>query len=95
MTETIRADIVAINPGSTSTKISLYRGAEEILTENISHQIEDLARFNKASDQDLYRMEIIVRVLREKNVDLSGIKSVVGRGGLVRPIEGGTYIVND
>ena len=95
MTDKIKADIVAINPGSTSTKISLYQGSQEILTENISHQIEDLARFNKASDQDLYRMEIIVRVLREKNVDLSGIKAVVGRGGLIRPIEGGTYTVND
>jgi butyrate kinase len=95
MTEKIKIDIVAINPGSTSTKISLYQGNEEILTETITHQIEDLARFNKSSDQDLYRMEIIVRVLREKNVDLSGIKAVVGRGGLIRPIEGGTYVVND
>ncbi len=95
MTEKIKADILAINPGSTSTKISLFNGAEEVLTENIGHKIEDLARFNKASDQDLYRMEIIVRVLREKNVDLTGIKAVVGRGGLIRPIEGGTYYVND
>jgi len=95
MTEKIKADILAINPGSTSTKISLFNGSEEVLTENIGHKIEDLARFNKASDQDLYRMEIIVRVLREKNVDLTGIKAVVGRGGLIRPIEGGTYYVND
>jgi butyrate kinase len=95
MTEKIKADILAINPGSTSTKISLFKGTEEVLTENIGHKIEDLARFNKASDQDLYRMEIIVRVLREKNVDLTGIKAVVGRGGLIRPIEGGTYYVND
>jgi butyrate kinase len=73
----------------------LFRDTEEILTETINHKIEDLARFNKASDQDLYRMEIIVRVLREKNVDLSQIKAVVGRGGLIRPIQGGTYTVND
>jgi len=95
MTDKIIADILAINPGSTSTKVSLFKGKKEILTENINHKIEDLARFNKASDQDLYRMEIIVRVLREKNVDLSHIKAVVGRGGLIRPIKGGTYIVND
>jgi butyrate kinase len=95
MAERIIADILVINPGSTSTKVSLFKDSEEILTENISHKIEDLARFNKASDQDLYRMEIIVRVLREKNVDLSQIKAVVGRGGLIRPIEGGTYSVND
>ena len=87
--------ILAINPGSTSTKISLFEGDKEILTENIKHKIEDLARFNRASDQDLYRMELIVQVLREKNVPLDRIKAVVGRGGLVRPIEGGTYIVTE
>jgi butyrate kinase len=91
----VNANILVINPGSTSTKISLFKDESELMTETINHKIEDLSRFNKASDQDLYRMEIIVRVLREKNVDISGIKAVVGRGGLVRPIEGGTYTVND
>jgi butyrate kinase len=87
--------ILAINPGSTSTKISVFNGTDEILTENIQHKIEDLARFNKASDQDLYRMEIIIRFLREKKLDLMVIKAVVGRGGMIRPIQGGTYSVND
>ena len=91
----LTANILVINPGSTSTKISLFQDDTEILTEAINHKIEDLSRFNKASDQDLYRMEIIVRVLREKNVDFSAIKAIVGRGGLLRPIEGGTYTVND
>ena len=95
MTQSIEADILVINPGSTSTKISLFNGPDEILTKNITHKIEDLARFNKASDQDLYRMEIIVRFLREQEIDLAKIKAVVGRGGLVKPIEGGTYTVND
>jgi len=88
-------DILVINPGSTSTKISVFRDLEEVLSENIQHKIEDLARFNKASDQDLYRMEIIIRVLREKSINLNNIKAVVGRGGLIRPIQGGTYTVND
>jgi butyrate kinase len=91
----INANILVINPGSTSTKISLFHDESELITETINHKIEELSRFNKASDQDLYRMEIIVRVLREKNVNIAGIKAVVGRGGLIRPIEGGTYTVND
>jgi butyrate kinase len=95
METSIRADILVVNPGSTSTKISIFQETEEVLTENINHKIEDLARFNKASDQDLYRMEIILRVLREKVIDLTQVRAVVGRGGLIRPIEGGTYIVND
>ena len=89
MNKPIQGNILAINPGSTTTKISLFDDSKEIFTKNISHKIEELARFNKASDQDLYRMEIIVRILREKNVALNNIKAVVGRGGLLKPIEGG------
>lgn len=95
MNKQIEGNILAINPGSTTTKISLFLNEKEIFTKNISHKIEELARFNKASDQDLYRMEIIVRILREKYVAINKIKAVVGRGGLLKPIEGGTYAVND
>jgi len=95
MNKPIVGNILVINPGSTSTKISLYNDNKELFTKNISHKIEELARFNKASDQDLYRMENIVRILHEKNVALNKIKAVVGRGGLLKPIEGGTYSVND
>ena len=87
--------ILAINPGSTSTKISLFEGEKEILAQTIRHKIEDLARFNRASDQDLYRMELIIKFLRGKKIPLEKIKAVVGRGGLIRPIEGGTYIVTE
>jgi butyrate kinase len=93
--ENNRPNILVINPGSTSTKIALYQDEKELLTETIPHKIEDLSRFNRASDQDLYRMEIITRVLREKAINLTDIKAVVGRGGLLRPIEGGSYAVND
>ena len=95
MNKPIEGNILVVNPGSTTTKISLFDNSKEIFTKNISHKIEELARFNKASDQDLYRMEIIVRILREKKVALNNIKAVVGRGGLLKPIEGGTYSVND
>ena len=88
-------NILVVNPGSTTTKISLFRGDQEVFTRLISHKIEELSRFNRASDQDLYRMEIIIRVLREHQVDLNSITAVVGRGGLIRPIEGGTYHVNE
>jgi len=87
--------IIAVNPGSTSTKISVFEETKEIFTETISHKIEELSRFNKASDQDLYRMEIIISELRDRKVAIDQIKAVVGRGGLLRPIEGGTYSVNE
>ncbi len=86
--------ILVINPGSTSTKVSLFEGEKEVFTETIKHRVEELSRFNKASDQDLYRMGIIIRMLQEKKVDATKIKAIVGRGGLLKPIEGGTYRVN-
>ncbi|GAB4172931.1 MAG: butyrate kinase [Calditrichia bacterium] len=87
--------ILSINPGSTSTKIALFEKEKEIFTHTIRHNVEELARFNKASDQDLYRMNIIIKTLKEKQVDATKIAAIVGRGGLLRPIEGGTYKVNE
>lgn len=87
--------ILVVNPGSTTTKVSFFIDEKEEFYKIITHNSEDLSRFNKSSDQDLYRMEIIVRVLRENNISLNSIGAVVGRGGLLRPIEGGTYIVNE
>ncbi len=87
--------ILVVNPGSTSTKISVFLDEQEIFSRNINHKIEELSRFNKASDQDIYRMGIIVRELREQNIAVEELDAVVGRGGLLRPIEGGTYTVNE
>jgi len=87
--------ILVVNPGSTSTKISVFLDEKEIFSKNINHKIEELSRFNKASDQDIYRMGIIVRELREQNIAVEELDAVVGRGGLLRPIEGGTYTVNE
>jgi butyrate kinase len=87
-------NILVINPGSTTTKVSLFKGLEEIYSEQIHHKIEELSRFNRASDQDLYRMEIILKSLSKNKIRLKDISAIVGRGGLLKPIEGGTYVVN-
>ena len=82
----IEPHILVINPGSTSTKVSLFEGEQEIFTETIEHRLEDLARFNRASDQDLYRMELIIESLQRKKIEAGKIKAIVGRGGLLKPI---------
>lgn len=87
--------ILVVNPGSTSTKISVFNDDQDIYTETISHKIEELSRFNKASDQDIYRMGIIIRELKKNSIALDQLDAIVGRGGLLRPIEGGTYPVNE
>lgn len=85
---------LVINPGSTSTKIAVYDGNREIFTENIYHPVEELSKYNSIVDQKDFRKEIIMNKLKENNIDISEINGVIGRGGLLRPIEGGTYIIN-
>ncbi len=87
--------ILVINPGGTSTKISLFEGEKEVLKENINHTQADLKDFNKVFDQLKYRKELILDSLKKSNFDLGQLACVVGRGGLMKPIEGGVYPVNE
>lgn len=87
--------ILAINPGSTSTKIAVYENEEEIFEKTLRHSSEELDKFEKIVDQFDFRKNIIEEVLDEAGIKLSDLDAVVGRGGLLRPIMGGTYTVND
>jgi len=86
--------ILAINPGSTSTKFALYKEADLVFEKNLAHPLEDLAAFREISDQLDFRKELIMNELKNRDVDLAEISAIVGRGGLVRPIESGIYEVN-
>lgn len=83
-----------INPGSTSTKIAVYKDEEMIFEKTIRHTTEELQPFNKVTDQFQFRKEMILQALNENNMSLDELDGVVGRGGLLKPIEGGTYAVN-
>nr|WP_300002882.1 butyrate kinase [Tissierella sp.] len=87
--------ILAINPGSTSTKIGVYEDETLLFEESLRHDREDLERFDNIFDQYDFRKDVILQSLKDHKVNLKGIDAVVGRGGLLRPIEGGTYIVNE
>ena len=87
--------ILAINPGSTSTKIAVYRNSEKVFIKNINHDTNDLAQFETITDQYNFRKDIIIDELRKAKIDLDLISVVVGRGGLVRPIPSGVYEVNE
>jgi butyrate kinase len=86
--------ILAINPGSTSTKFSLFEEDKLTFEKTLRHTADDLAEFMKIADQFNFRKSLIMSELMERKVDLSEIKAVVGRGGLVNPIESGVYKVN-
>ena len=84
-----------INPGSTSTKIAVYKDETMIFEKTIRHTNEELQPYNKVADQFQFRKELIISELTENNISLNELDAVVGRGGLLKPIEGGTYEVND
>lgn len=86
--------ILAINPGSTSTKFSLFEEDKLIFENTLRHSSEDLKGYEKITDQFHFRKDLIMQELTERKVDLRNIKAVVGRGGLLKPIESGVYEVN-
>lgn len=87
--------ILAINPGSTTTKIAVYLNNKPVFLKNILHNHEELSKFNRISDQFKYRKEIILKELKDSHIEINLIEAVVGRGGLVQPIESGVYRIND
>ena len=87
--------ILAVNPGSTSTKIAVYENIESVFLKNIKHSPEELAGFVKITDQFQFRKEIILQQLKEADIHLDDIRAVVGRGGLLKPIPSGVYEVNE
>ena len=87
--------ILAINPGSTSTKIAVFDGKEEVFVKNIKHSTEELSDFKKITDQSDFRKNVILKELEENNIPLHSIEIVMGRGGLIKPIPSGIYKVND
>ena len=76
--------ILIINPGSTSTKIGVYEDETQLMEETLRHSTEEIAQYATIYDQKDFRKEVILKVLEEKNVDLSTIDVVVGRGGLIK-----------
>lgn len=87
--------ILAINPGSTSTKIAVYEDMNPSLVMSIPHTVEDLAPFHNAAEQMEWRRDLVLKALEQKNVDIHTLDAVVGRGGLIHPVESGTYEVTD
>ncbi len=87
--------ILAINPGSTSTKISVFDDLNEIFTTVLRHSSEELGQYPRIIDQYQFRKKIIIDSLSNAKIDVHSLDAVVGRGGLLKPIPGGVYRVND
>ncbi|MCR3905495.1 MAG: butyrate kinase [Tenericutes bacterium] len=87
--------ILAINPGSTSTKLAIFEDEKSVYSTNIKHDSKEILKFEHIIDQYDFRMDAITEFLEKENIDISSLDAVVGRGGMLKPIPGGTYYVND
>lgn len=87
--------IFTVNPGSTSTKIALFKGEEVLFSANVSHDAEVLAQYKSLGEQLKYRKDTIDQLLAEHQVDLEGLDACVGRGGGLLAMEGGTYAIDE
>ena len=90
-------NILVINPGSTSDRISYFRGEQEIFSKIVSYSPADLEPFEIESVTAQYdmRKKLVLESLHEEDIELPEIDAVIGRGGLLRPIESGTYNVSE
>ncbi|NBI07752.1 butyrate kinase [Senegalia massiliensis] len=93
MTNTYR--LLVINPGSTSTKIAIFDNEKLVLEETLRHSTEELSPYESMYDQFEFRKNIILKTLNDKEINITKLSAVVGRGGLLKPISGGTYNVDE
>ena len=84
-----------INPGSTSTKIGVFEDETLLFEETLRHSTEEIAQYASIVDQKDFRKQIILDLLKSKDFDINSLQVVVGRGGMLKPIPGGTYAVSD
>ena len=86
--------VLAINPGSTSTKIAVYEDERPVLVRTIRHRVDELAQYPRIIDQFEFRKALVLRELEADGVPFH-FDAIIGRGGLLKPIPGGVYEVND
>ena len=86
---------LVINPGSTSTKIGVFEDETLLFEETLRHSTEEIAQYASIVDQKDFRKQIILDLLEKKNFDIKSLQVIVGRGGMLKPIPGGTYAVTD
>ena len=87
--------VLAINPGSTSTKVAVYKDETCLWKDVIDHPAEEIKTFVRIADQYEYRITTILKTLESNGSKLEQFDAIVGRGGLLKPLSGGTYLVDE
>jgi len=86
--------ILVINPGSTSTAIALFEDDKLLDKETIRHAAKELSKYKKIFDQHKFKEEIIINFLKKKNIEINSSNTIVGRGGVLKPVKSGAYRIN-
>lgn len=86
--------ILVINPGSTSTKVAVYDGKQEVHSQTIDHPAEELKKFKEIGDQLLFRKKAVLEYLHERGLAPSELSAIAARGGVVGQLESGAYLVD-
>ena len=86
--------ILVINPGSTSTAVAVYEGEKNIFSETMRHNIDELKKFKHLFEQNQFREQVILHLLKQREIHLAGFDAIVGRGGVLSPLQSGTYKIN-
>ncbi len=84
-----------INPGSTSTKLGVFEDETLLFEETLRHSTDELKVFDTVVAQKDFRKKMITDMLSSKGFDIKSLDVIVGRGGLLKPIPGGTYAITD
>lgn len=87
--------ILAINPGSTSTKVAVYEGRALLTELTLRHSADEIGKFRKITDQFDFRKKIILDAVRAAGIDVTTLDAVIGRGGVLKPMESGVFVVNE
>ncbi|MBQ9031401.1 MAG: butyrate kinase [Parasporobacterium sp.] len=87
--------IITINPGSSSTKVGVYRGGQVILDKNVDHDTHEFDHCKTFAEQEPIRTRKIMEILEDADIDLKKVDAVSGRGVGVHSCEGGTYEINE
>lgn len=87
--------ILVINPGSTSTKVAIYDGEQELHSHSIDHSAEELKQFTDMNDQLAFRKQAVLAYLESQNLQPSDLSAIAARGGIVGQLESGAYLVDE
>lgn len=87
--------ILVINPRHDFTKIGVFENTKLLYLKRIMHSAEELAKYNKLSEQVPFRTRCVVEELKQNDMPLDRFAAIVGRGGLIKPLSSGVYEVND